>query len=76
MWHSILGMYSAMTDAAPRFDLNDWHRRLHRTTGAMALHWNRASAAELLQWVIELRTVAAQMTGAAETAQRHQEAAP
>jgi len=46
-------------------DLNGWHRQLHQITGTMALHWCRASAAELVQWGRELREIAGEMQAAA-----------
>jgi hypothetical protein len=30
-------------------DLNEWHRAIHRVTGAMALRFNKATAADLAQ---------------------------
>jgi hypothetical protein len=46
-------------------DLNPWHRRLHRITGAMALHWCRVTATDLEQWSRELRGIAGEMQVAA-----------
>jgi hypothetical protein len=45
--------------------LVDWHERLHRVTGSMALLWTQTSAGDLRQWAGELRAVAAAMEAAA-----------
>jgi hypothetical protein len=50
------------------FDLNQWHVRLHRITGTMALHWCRATASELQQWSAELRAIAGEMAAKANAA--------
>ena len=42
-------------------DLNPWHRRLHRITGAMALTWCRTTIADLDTWTRELRAIAVEM---------------
>jgi hypothetical protein len=46
-------------------DLNDWHRRLHRVTSSMALHWCRATSAELARWGRELQAIADDMAAKA-----------
>jgi hypothetical protein len=43
------------------FDLNAWHHAVHQVTGAMALRFNRASAADLQRWAVMLRAVAMEM---------------
>jgi hypothetical protein len=45
--------------------LVDWHLRLHRVTGSMALRWARASSNELREWASELWAVAGAMEQAA-----------
>jgi hypothetical protein len=45
-------------------DLNDWHYRLHRVTGGMALAFVRASAGDLRGWAETLRGVADEMDAA------------
>ncbi len=49
-----------------RIDLNAWHHALHQVTGAMALHFNSASTADLRRWAAQLRAVAEQMASTAE----------
>jgi hypothetical protein len=46
------------------FDLNAWHHGIHQVTGAMALRFNRATAADLQRWAEMLRVVAAEMDAA------------
>ena len=45
----------------PVIDLNRWHHALHQVTGAMALRFNKANAADLECWAAMLRTVAGEM---------------
>ena len=42
-------------------DLNKWHHALHLVTGSMALHFNRATAADLERWANALREVVDEM---------------
>lgn len=59
---------------APPIDLHRWHRDLHQVTGRMALHFNRATTADLYEWSAELTSVAEQMRMLA--AERREDAAP
>jgi predicted Zn-ribbon and HTH transcriptional regulator len=46
-------------------DLNICHHALHRVTGSMATHFNRATPEDLTRWVAMLRKVASEMEEAA-----------
>jgi hypothetical protein len=46
-------------------ELDRWHYRLHRVTGAMALHWRKATAADLAAWAHELSAITVEMERAA-----------
>jgi hypothetical protein len=43
------------------FDLNRWHRAIHKVTGSMALCFNKATPADLERWAKALREVAQEM---------------
>jgi hypothetical protein len=47
-------------------DLNDWHRRIHMVTGAMALRFNRAKPEDLAKWAGMLREIASQCLATAD----------
>jgi hypothetical protein len=42
-------------------DLSEWHHAIHLVTGSMALHFNKATAADLERWANALREVADEM---------------
>ena len=47
-------------------DLRRWHHDVHQVSGGMALHFNKATAADLVQWAKALRAIADEMVAAVE----------
>ena len=52
----------------PMIDLNKMHHSIHQISGGMALRFNKATAADLVQWAKALRVLADEMKTKAEEA--------
>ena len=47
-------------------DLNRWHYTVHQVSGGMALNFNKATPADLKEWIRMLRAIADEMEAAAK----------
>jgi hypothetical protein len=53
--------YAEADRSVSEFNLTKGHHAIHQVTGGMALHFNRATAADLERWAETLRAVAGEM---------------
>ena len=57
-------------------EIDLWHVRLHRVTGAMAIRCRRATANDLAEWAAELAAIAAEMLKASAPSDAADRTAP